>query len=178
MMIRAPSGIRHRGKMRIFKIILNGFYDLPVFIGGVAVLALMSLASINVCLRIIQMPYRGTYELVAFLGAIVTAFALGDTQRRKSHIVVDILSDRYPSWLKKFVDRVGYVVSTVFFLIISWVIFRWGRQIAASGEVSETLKIIYYPFVYLVALGFVSLSITLLIDFIHTFSRKEGGEKA
>jgi len=164
--------------MRIFKLIINGLYNLPIWIGGVAVLALMSLASINVCLRIIQMPYRGTYELVAFLGAIVTAFALGDTQRRKSHIVVDILSDRYPSRLKKIVDMIGYLISTIFFLIISWVIFRWGRQIATSGEVSETLKIVYYPFVYLVALGFVSLSITLFMDFIKTLGKKESGESA
>lgn len=164
--------------MRIFKLMINGLYNLPILIGGVAVLSLMSLASINVCLRIIQMPYRGTYELVAFLGAIVTAFALGDTQRRKSHIVVDILSDRYPSWLKTIVDRIGYIVSMIFFLIISWVIFRWGGQIAASGEVSETLKIIYYPFVYLVALGFVTLSITLLIDLINTFGKKKSGERS
>jgi TRAP-type C4-dicarboxylate transport system permease small subunit len=164
--------------MRIFKLMINGLYNLPILIGGVAVLALMSLASINVCLRIIQMPYRGTYELVAFLGAIVTAFALGDTQRRKSHIVVDILSDRYPPWLKTIVDRIGYIVSMIFFLIISWVIFRWGRQIAASGEVSETLKIIYYPFVYLVALGFITLSITLLMDLINTFGKKKSGERS
>jgi TRAP-type C4-dicarboxylate transport system permease small subunit len=164
--------------MRIFKLMITGLYNLPIWIGGVAVLALMSLASVNVCLRIIQMPYSGTYELVAFLGAIVTAFALGDTQRRKSHIVVDILSDKYPSRVKKIVDMIGYLISTIFFLIISWVIFRWGRQIAASGEVSETLKIIYFPFVYLVALGFVTLSVTLFIDFIKTLSKKESGESA
>lgn len=164
--------------MRILKTILNALYNVPIFIAGVAVLALMSLASINVGLRIIQMPYRGTYELVAFLGAIVTAFALGDTQRRKSHIVVDILSDRYPLWLKKIVEMIGHLISALFFLVIGWVIFSWGRQIAASGEVSETLKIIYYPFVYLVALGFVILSITLFMDFINTLGKKESGESA
>jgi TRAP-type C4-dicarboxylate transport system permease small subunit len=164
--------------MRFIKIVFNGLYNLPIVIGGVAVLALMSLASINVGLRIIQKPYGGTYEIVAFLGAIVTAFALGDTQRRKSHVVVDILSNSYPKWLKRTVDSIGYIVSTIFFLTISWVIFRWGIQIAASGEVSETLKIAYYPFVYLVAIGFVSLSITLLMDLIDTVRDKEGGKRS
>lgn len=164
--------------MPIIKQMLKGIYNLPIVIGGVAVLALMSIASINVCLRIISMPYRGTYEIVAFLGAIVTAFALGDTQMRKSHIIVDIITDRYPAWLKKVVDFIGYAVSTTFFLIISFVLFRWGSRIAASGEVSETLKIVYYPFVYLVAIGFVSLSITLFIDLIHTVSKKEDGERS
>lgn len=158
--------------------IFKKVYDIPIIIGGIAVLALMSIASINVCLRIFGIPYRGTYEIVAFLGAIVTAFALGDTQLRKSHIVVDILSDRYPAWLKKIVEIIGYIVSTVFFLIISWVLFKWGKQIAASGEVSETLKIIYYPFVYLVAIGFVILAITLFWDLINTISKEEGGERS
>ena len=47
------------------------------------------------CLRIFRMPYRGAYEIVSFLGAVVTAFALGYTQKRKSHIVVDILTETY-----------------------------------------------------------------------------------
>ena len=64
-------------------------------LGGVAVLALMALATGNVCFRVFGMPYRGAYELVAFLGAVVTAFALGYTQRKKSHIVVDILTETF-----------------------------------------------------------------------------------
>ncbi|NTV59586.1 MAG: TRAP transporter small permease subunit, partial [Deltaproteobacteria bacterium] len=66
-----------------------------VVLGGAAVLALMVLATGNVCFRVFGMPYRGAYELVAFLGAVVTAFALGYTQRKKSHIVVDILTETF-----------------------------------------------------------------------------------
>ncbi|HEU5360374.1 MAG TPA: hypothetical protein VFU42_04360, partial [Candidatus Deferrimicrobiaceae bacterium] len=50
--------------------------------GGVALLALMLLATLNVALRIFQVPVSGTYEIVSFLGAIVTAGALGYTQKR------------------------------------------------------------------------------------------------
>jgi TRAP-type C4-dicarboxylate transport system permease small subunit len=158
--------------MRKLRTVLRTLNNIPVVIAGVAVLALMSLASINVCLRIAQMPYSGTYEIVAFLGAIVTAFALGDTQLRKSHIVVDIVSDRYPAWLKKVMDSVGYIFSAFFFLIVGRVLFKWGNQIAASGEVSETLKIIYYPFVYIVAIGFFILSFTLFVDLVEILRKK------
>ena len=58
-------------------------------IGGIAVLALMALATGNVIMRIFGVPFRGAYELVSFLGAVVTAFALGYTQKRKFNIVVD-----------------------------------------------------------------------------------------
>jgi TRAP-type C4-dicarboxylate transport system permease small subunit len=143
-------------------------------IGGIAVLSLMTLATGNVCLRVFGMPYRGAYELVSFLGAVVTAFALGYTQKKKSHIVVDILSETFPDGVKRALDGVGYFIAMVFFAVISWVILRWGLKIASSGEVSETLKIVYYPFIYCVALGFALLSLTLIIDFLSTFLKKGG----
>ncbi len=150
---------------------LNGVL---LVIGGIAVLSLMALATGNVCLRIFGVPYRGAYELVSFFGAVVTAFALGYTQKKKSHIVVDILSETFPDGVKRVLDSIGYFVAMIFFGVISWVILKWGLKIASSGEVSETLKIIYYPFIYCVALGFALLALTLLIDFLGTLLKKGG----
>jgi TRAP-type C4-dicarboxylate transport system permease small subunit len=160
--------------MEILEKIRNLFDKAFLFLGGVAVLALMTLATGNVCLRVFGMPYRGAYELVSFLGAVVTAFALGYTQRKKSHIVVDILTETFSEGVKKVLDGISYLMGVLFFAIISWVIFRWGMRIAASGEVFETLKIAYYPFIYCVALGFAFLCLTLLLDFLHTVLKKGG----
>jgi TRAP-type C4-dicarboxylate transport system permease small subunit len=160
--------------MEILEKIRNLFDKAFLFLGGVAVLALMTLATGNVCLRIFGMPYRGAYELVSFLGAVVTAFALGYTQRRKSHIVVDILTETFSEGKKRILDGISYLMGVLFFAIISWVIFRWGMRIAASGEVSETLKIAYYPFIYCVALGFAFLCLTLIMDFLSALLKKGG----
>jgi len=143
-----------------------------LIIGGVAVLALMMLATGNVLLRVVGMPFRGAYEIVSFLGAVVTAFALGYTQKRKFNIVVDILSDKFPTEAKRVLDGIGYGIGVLFFAVIAWVIIQWGLKIAVSGEVSETLKIVYYPFIFCVALGFAMLSLTLVIDLIGTFGKK------
>jgi TRAP-type C4-dicarboxylate transport system permease small subunit len=135
---------------------------------GVAVLTLMAVATLNVCLRVVHMPFRGAYEVVSFLGAVVIAFALGYTQRRRSHIVVDILSETYPPTLQRLIEAVGLLVSAAFFGIISYVIFRWGMRIAGSGEVSETLKIIHYPFIWCVGIGFAVLTLALFVQFMTT----------
>jgi TRAP-type C4-dicarboxylate transport system permease small subunit len=111
---------------------------------------------------------------VSFLGAVVTAFALGYTQRKKSHIVVDILTETFNEGVKKALDGISYFIGMVFFALISWVIFKWGIRIAGSGEVSETLKIVYYPFIYCVGLGFAFLWLTLLLDFLNTVLKKGG----
>jgi TRAP-type C4-dicarboxylate transport system permease small subunit len=142
-------------------------------VGGVAVLALMALATINVGLRMFGAPFRGTYEFVGFLGAIVIAFALGYTQKRKDHIVVDILTEKFPKQVNRILDGISYFVTMIFFALVSWQVFVWGVKIWKSQEVSETLKVIYYPFIFSVAVGFAAFSLTLLVDFLRNLQRKE-----
>jgi TRAP-type C4-dicarboxylate transport system permease small subunit len=151
---------------------LNRFLML---VGSIAVLLLMALATGNVCLRFFfNAPYRGAYEIVGFLGAIVIAFALGYTQKRKDHIVVDILTEKFPKRVNRVLDGISYFITMIFFAIVSWQVFIWGVKISNSGEVSETLKIIFHPFVYSVALGFAVFSLTLIVDFLKNFQHTEG----
>ncbi len=155
---------------------LNVFLNkILMFIGSIAVLLLMSIATINAFLRIpiIKASWRGAYETVGFLGAIVIAFALGYTQKRKDHIVVDILTERFPKRVNRVLDGVSYLITTIFFAIVSWQLFVWGMKVSKSGEVSETLKIIFHPFIYCVALGFAVFSLTLAIDFLKNLKSKE-----
>ncbi len=146
-----------------------------LIVGGIAVLALMSVATANVVLRIFHIPFRGAYELVSFIGAIVIAFALGYTQQRKGHIVVDILTEKFPKTLSKMLDVVNHLVTMVFFAIVAWQIYRVGMQIWDSGELSETLKMIYHPFIFAVALGFITLSLTALTQLMSDM--RSGEEK-
>jgi len=140
-------------------------------LSGAAVLALMLLATGNVVLRIFHAPYRGTYEIVSFLGAIGVAFALASTQRQKGNIVVDILSSRFPLLVKRLVDALSAAISSVFFGIVAWQVSVWGTRIMAAGEVSETLKVIYHPFVFGVAAGFGLLALTCLLDIPRAFGK-------
>jgi TRAP-type C4-dicarboxylate transport system permease small subunit len=79
---------------------------------------------------------------------------------------VEILTERFPKKLQKGVDTFAYLVITLFFAIVSWQIFVWGMKIYVSHEVSETLKVIYHPFVFAVALAFAVVSLTAFVDFL------------
>lgn len=144
-------------------------------LGSVAVLLLMAIATTNAFLRVpfIKSTWRGAYETVGFLGAIVIAFALGYTQKRKDHIVVDILTAKFPKRVNRVLDGINYFVTMIFFAIISWQVFVWGMKISRSGEVSETLKIVFHPFIYSVSFGFAVFSLTLIIDFLKSFKSME-----
>jgi TRAP-type C4-dicarboxylate transport system permease small subunit len=154
--------------------ILNDFFNkILIILGGIAVMALMLLATGNVVLRIFSVPYRGAYEIVSFLGAVVIAFALGFTQKTKSNIVVDILTERFSKELQIVIDKIADLVIMIFFGIACWQIYVWGIKICDSREVSETLKIPFYPFVFAVAIGFAVLSFTAFVDFLKKLFREE-----
>jgi molybdopterin biosynthesis enzyme len=53
-----------------------------------------------------------------------------------------------------------------FFVLVAWQVWVWGMKIRLSGEVSETLKVIYHPFVFMVAAGFAAAALTAFLDFI------------
>ncbi len=142
-------------------------------LSGAAVLALMLLATANVVLRVFHAPFRGTYEIVSFLGAIGVAFALASTQRGRGHIVVDILSSRYSRRVRRLVDALSAAISALFFGIVARQVLVWGARIMDAGELSETLKIVYHPFVFGVAAGFGLLTLTCLLDIPRAF-RKDG----
>src|SRR4030042_2293351 len=109
--------------------------------GGVSLLALTLLATMNVALRIFQVPVGGTYEVASFLGAIVPAGALGYTQKRKDHIVVDILSEKFPAKVKRVLDLVSYALILVFFSVVSWQTFGYGQRLRLPRGLPGTVRI-------------------------------------
>lgn len=160
--------------MKFLEKIENFLNWIFMLIGGLAVLALMILATGNVVLRIFHAPFRGTYEIVGFLGAVVIGCALGYTQKRKDHIVVDILTEKFPKKVNRLLDAVNYLITTIFFAIVSWQTYVYGMRIWSSGELSETLKLPFHPFVLTVAFSFALLTLVLIMDFFRTImDRKE-----
>jgi len=153
---------------------INSFFNkIMLFLAGIAVLSLMLLATGNVVMRIFHMPFRGTYEIVSFLGAVVIAFSLGYTQKRRDHIVVDILTERFPDAVKEIIDKVASLAMTIFFAIVSWQLYVWGMKIMEADEVSETLKIIFHPYILMTAAGFMLLAFTTFVQFLKNLFHEE-----
>ena len=47
----------------------------------------------------------------------------------------------------------------------------------ATGEVSETLRVIFYPFTYAVAAGCGVMALVFLVDFLHAVTDSRGAPK-
>ena len=56
----------------------------------------------------------------------------------------------------------AHVLSTLFFGLVAWRLFELSWALKESGELSETLRLPFYPVVLLVGLGFISLGLNLI----------------
>ena len=139
-----------------------------IVIGGVSLLLMMLIGFANVASRCFWRPLKGSFEIIGFLGAVTTAMALGYTQTRKNHVAIDILANRYSFRWRQRAKGVSYFVSALFFAMASWQTTLWGMNILQSGETSETLRISYYPFIFVVSFGLGFLAIILFLDFLKT----------
>ena len=143
-----------------------------MWIAGAFMAAMILITCANIFLRIVWVPIKGTFELMGFFGAVATAFVLGYTQLKKAHISVDILVNRFPQKVRTVFNGINYFVCMIFFAVLGWQISRLATTIWETGEVTETLRIVYYPFTYGVALGCFLLALVLLVDFLKLFITK------
>jgi TRAP-type C4-dicarboxylate transport system permease small subunit len=146
---------------------------LLVFIGGFFLVAMIVLACANIFSRLVWVPIRGTFELMGYFGAVVTAFALGYTQRQKGHIAVDVLVNTFSQKTQRIIRIINHLIGTVFFAIAAWQISIKATTLLRTGEVTETLRIIYYPFTYAVALGCIVLALVLFTDLLKLFTTEK-----
>lgn len=138
---------------------------LLTILAGIFLVAMMALACANMVLRAaFDFPVQGTYELMGFMGAVVAAFSLAFAQRQKSHIAVGILLARFPSVIRRLADAATSLISCGFFLLCGLETYKWAAFLVQTGEVSETLQIVYHPFVFAASAGCYALAFVLLVD--------------
>ncbi len=148
-----------------------------VFAGCVFLSAMVLLTCANIVLRRFGRPIEGTYELMALFGAVVTASALGFTQNMKDNIAVDILFNNFSEKLRTLLRIVNATICVLFFCLAGWQLCLIGIRLHKTGEVTETLRIAFYPFTFFVAAGFFVLAVSFLADIITALPSRSREEK-
>jgi TRAP-type C4-dicarboxylate transport system permease small subunit len=144
-------------------------------IAAVFLLAMVILTCADIAFRLppLRKPVPGVAELMGYFGALVVACALGYTQRKKDHIAVDIVSNMFPKPLQKFLDVINRLACMIFSIIACWQVGKVATTLCQTGEVSETLRLAYYPFTYGVAAGFALLAFVFFVELLKAAVGKE-----
>ena len=155
---------------RINEFLNNGF----ALVGGITLVSMMIIACVNMGMRLMGSPISAAFELVGYFGALTVSLPLGYAQIKKSHIAVDILSSHFPPAVRRLVRVVGLALGTVFFCVAAWQLFSHAETLRRAGEVSETLRVPYYPFIYGVSAGCGLMTLCLVVDFLTTLFPGDG----
>ncbi len=135
-------------------------------VAGISLTFLMFLTIGDVILRYFRKPIVGTYELVAFSGAVVIGFSLPFTSWMRGHVYVDFLILRFSQRARNVFNIITRVLVICLFLMIGWNLIVYGTDLRKSGEVSPTLHFPFYPVAYGIGICCFFQCLVLLCDIL------------
>jgi len=141
-------------------------------IAGISLTFLMLLTIADVILRRFRIPIVGTYELVAFSGAVVIGFSLPMTSWLRQHIFVDFFIIKFSKKVQNVFNVCTRVIVIVLFAVMGWNLFKYALDLQSSGEVSLTLRIPFWPVAFGVGVCCFIQCLVLICDIVKIF----GGE--
>ena len=127
---------------------INGISRFFNIIAGISLTFLMLLTITDVILRGFKSPVPGTYEVVAFAGAVVIGFSMPLTSWLRGHIFVDFFILKFSQKGRDIFNIVTRCMVIVLFFLIGWNMIKYAMDLQKSGEVSLTLQMPFYPVAY------------------------------
>ncbi len=118
------------------------------FIAGTALTVMMLLTVVDVVLRAVSWPFVGTFEIVSLLMGIVIGFGIPQVSLDKGHVYMEILVDRLSPRNRNLMNTFTRILCILLFVCIGYTMIKIGARFHASGEVSPTIKIPFYPLAY------------------------------
>lgn len=141
------------------------------WIAAVALAGMMLLTCSDVVLRYFGYPILGSFEITGFLGAVVAGLAIAYTQTLRGHISIEFIVSRFPQRTQAVIDSITCLLSIGVFALLAWQCSARGTTLWELGQVSETLEMPFFPFLYVVAFGCSMMCLVLLLDFISSLTR-------
>jgi len=120
-------------------------------IAGIAVTFMMLLTVADVLLRAGGHPIIGTFEIVALLLGLVIGFGIPQVSLDRGHVYMEFLLEKLSKRGRNLMNTFTRVLCLILFAFIGYNLFNVGARFHASGEVSPTIQIPFYPVAYGVA---------------------------
>ena len=116
-------------------------------------------------------PIPGGIEVVAFLGVVVTGFAIAYTQTLRGHIQVEFAVMRLPQRVQASIAAFVWLLSLGLFVLLAWQSIEYGVSLQSEGTVSMTQGIPFYPFVHAIAFCCIPVCLVLLVEFLRSVTK-------
>lgn len=142
------------------------------WVAGWSLVGMMFLTCADIILRLFRRPILGTYEIVGFLGAMVAGLAIAQTTLDRGHVAVQVVVTRFSPRVQEIIYLITHLLSIFLFALLAWECVRYGNDFRASGEVSLTLRLPFYPVVYGIALSAIVVCLVLFVDILQVLTKR------
>lgn len=143
------------------------------FIGGLAIVIMILATVVDVfCRKAIGQSYPGATEIVSYLLTAVVYFGVGYCAMERGMITIDLFKQ----------SKVAMVICNVLSIVVGFVVVYatiiQSMQSMAVGGSSMRLSIPRWPFMLITALGFLFMSVILILQTIEDLRKKPSVEAA
>lgn len=149
---------------------LSSFFNV---IASAALVLMMVLSCADIFMRyLFNSPITGTYDIVGLSGAVLASFALPYTMLKKGHVAVELLVRSLSNGKRLLIETFSHLLGVSLFLVLVWQAILLSRDLKAAGEVTPTVHLPFYPIVYGMALCFFALSLAILVNLMHVWTKQ------
>jgi TRAP-type C4-dicarboxylate transport system permease small subunit len=120
-------------------------------IAGVALTLMMLMTVADVFFRAGGRPMVGAYEIVALTMGVVIGFGIPQVSLDRGHVYMEFLLEKFSKRGKALMNTFTRILCLVLFAFIGYNLFHVAAGFQASGEVSQTIQLPFYPLAYGVA---------------------------
>ncbi len=156
--------------MNRLKPFVSRFSAAMAVIAGATLVAVMLMTVIDVILRYFGQPIVGIYDIVALGGAVIIGFSMPLAAERKVHVYMEMGLQAYNRTVKRVLLLVTRMIVFGISFIVAWNLIQLGIDFHRTGEVSLTIKIIYYPIAIGLGLCFIVQMLVLAVQILQVFS--------
>lgn len=150
--------------MNVCTRLIRGATLAGVGISSVLLIITTLLLVANVALRYIGIQILGLYEILGAVTVGLLGLSLGDSQRRKQHVAIDILTVRLPATIQRIIGVFTLSVSFLIFAFILVALIRYSTFQTAAATASEILQIPTWPALTALIAGMALLLFALAED--------------
>lgn len=127
---------------------------------GLAIIAMITVTSVDVGMRIFGRSLAGSYDIVKIAGALAIACALPYTTAVKGHVAIEFFFQKLRRRGRIVVDTIARLIVIAFLVVVARQTILYGNTLRRTSEVSLTLQIPTYWVAYVIA---ACVAVTVLV---------------
>lgn len=155
----------------MYRRVVHGLALTLRYISALAIMAMLFISCADIVLRVFSRPIHGVYDMVSFLGAIAVSFAIAQTSVENGHVAVSLVVSKFSERVRAGTRAAVNFLVLAFFIVIAWQSYLYASDLRASGEISPTIQLPYYPIVYGIAFGAVAVCLVLALAFAENLAK-------